>query len=651
MRLGTVDADPSHAPPLTAHLRGALPALDRSVKEPRAFGRPVRIRRYCATLLACTAGLPLLLAAQQPRSPASSTPSTVDWLNLGFEGVSTLRPGAPLGWLVGQGYEVVLDSVAPFAGKRSLRLRPLNAEASPTKIFGVATNIAPADSARGRTVHLRGYIRTEGITTGYAGFWVRTDAADGRMLALENMHAHGVTGTTGWAPYDVTLPVDTGTSRIVFGVLHPGDGTAWFDSLSLSVDGKPLTPWTLGTKGQAWLRRAAIPLTSVDANAPTSDLAPLGRLLGSARVVALGEGTHGTSEFFRMKHRLTRYLATQHGFTVFAIEANMPEARRLNEYVLTGRGDPAALLSGMYFWTWDTREVLDLIEWMRAYNASGAGRMEFWGFDLQTPDVAVDSVRAFVTRVEPAFLPALDSAYQGVRTVIQDRKQGWTMTPAAAGPWHDGAHKVRQYLEANQRRYAAADKDTMEVAWAVQYARIVEQGADMARSANGGSASRDSSMAVNVGWMLQHLPPSTKAVLWAHNGHVQRATGWMGANLATTYGPAFRNVGFAFGDGDYTAIGPRGLTSYPAESPPAGSVEAALRATGLPRLALDLGAAKATPDGAWLAAPHDFRNIGAVAQERAFMPTPVAARYDLLIYLDHTTPTQLTPGGQRSGGR
>src|SRR6185369_8688775 len=124
----------------------------------------------------------------------------------------------------------------------------------------------------------------------------------------------------------------------------------------------------------------------------------------------------------------------------------------------------------MYFWTWDTREVLDLIEWMRAYNASGAGRMEFWGFDLQTPDVAVDSVRAFVTRVEPAFLPALDSAYQGVRTVIQDRKQGWTMTPAAAGPWYDGAHKVRQYLEANQRRYAAADKDTMEVAWAVQYA-------------------------------------------------------------------------------------------------------------------------------------------------------------------------------------
>ena len=72
-------------------------------------------------------------------------------------------------------------------------------------------------------------------------------------------------------------------------------GTAWFDSLSLSVDGKPLTPWTLGTKGQAWLRRAAIPLTSVDANAPTSDLAPLGRLLGSARVVALGEGTHGTA--------------------------------------------------------------------------------------------------------------------------------------------------------------------------------------------------------------------------------------------------------------------------------------------------------------------------------------------------------------------
>jgi erythromycin esterase len=304
----------------------------------------------------------------------------------------------------------------------------------------------------------------------------------------------------------------------------------------------------------------------------------------------------------------------------------------------------------MYFWTWNTREVLDLIEWMRAYNASGAGRMEFWGFDLQTPTVAMDSVRAFVGRADPAFLPAVDSAYEGVRAMLQERQQGRTPPPDALARWYDGASRVRQYLEANQRRYAAPGRDTMEVAWALQYARIVEQGALSQRNGSG-ILSRDSSMAVNVGWMLQHLPPSTKAVLWAHNFHVQRATGWMGGNLDAVYGPALRTVGFAFGDGDYTAMGPRGLTSYPAEPPPLGSVEAVLRATGLPRLALDLRAAKASPDGAWLAARHDFRGIGAVAQERAFVPTPVAERYDLLIYLDHTTPTQLLNSRQFDGAR
>jgi erythromycin esterase-like protein len=160
-----------------------------------------------------------------------------------------------------------------------------------------------------------------------------------------------------------------------------------------------------------WLKREAHPFDSCEPGQRDADLAFLRGIVGDARIVALGEGTHGTHEFFQMKRRVVEYLATHMGFTLFAIEANMPEAYRVNDYVLTGRGDPKALLRGMYFWTWDTREVLDLIEWMRAFNQSGRGRIQFLGFDMQTPDTAAAIVERFVARAEPAYLDSVGRAY------------------------------------------------------------------------------------------------------------------------------------------------------------------------------------------------------------------------------------------------
>ena len=113
------------------------------------------------------------------------------------------------------------------------------------------------------------------------------------------------------------------------------------------------------------------------------------------------------------------------GFTIFSIEANLPEAYRLNDYVLTGVGDPRLLLRGMYFWTWDTEEVLDMILWMRAFNASGRGRVQFTGFDMQTPIVAMEIVRAFVARYEPASVATILRANAEVTHCSQPRASVW----------------------------------------------------------------------------------------------------------------------------------------------------------------------------------------------------------------------------------
>ena len=163
-----------------------------------------------------------------------------------------------------------------------------------------------------------------------------------------------------------------------------------------------------------WMRQNAIPLETVEAGHGFADLQPLGQMVGNARIVELGEATHGTREFFQLKHRIIEYLAAQKGFTIFSIEGNMPEAYRLNEYVLHGVGDPKELLGGMGFWTWDTQEVLDMILWMRDFNQSGKGHIEFTGFDMQSPTVSLEAVRHFVQQYDPAWSPTLDQDWKDV---------------------------------------------------------------------------------------------------------------------------------------------------------------------------------------------------------------------------------------------
>lgn len=143
----------------------------------------------------------------------------------------------------------------------------------------------------------------------------------------------------------------------------------------------------------AWIKQHAIPFKSSQAGNGFDDLAPLKKVVGDARIVALGEPTHGTREAFQMKHRLLEFLVDEMGFSIFSIEANMPEAYALNDYVIDGKGDPKRLIAGMYFWTWNTEEVLAMVEWMRQWNQShppetGKPRLQFTGFDMQTQTVA-----------------------------------------------------------------------------------------------------------------------------------------------------------------------------------------------------------------------------------------------------------------------
>ncbi len=365
--------------------------------------------------------------------------------------------GLPKGWMGGSAnfgaYESGIDRTVFHGGKSSAYVRMKGAAPAD---FGTLMQTIQAEHYHGKRVRLSAYLKTEDAKAG-AALWMRVDGTDA-TLAFDNMDSRRVRGTKDWQKAEIVLDVSEKARYVALGLLLAGEGKVWMDEVRIEAVGKDVPSTNMfdqeqkaelgvqfgaakpvnldfeegiGDPGMAlsspgveatpltkeqkeWLRTTAIPFDTAEPGRGFADLQPLKKVIGSARIVALGEATHGTSEFFKMKHRLTEFLASEMGFHLFAIEANMPEAYRVNEYVLTGKGDPKELLRGMYFWTWDTQEVLDMIVWMRRFNQSGKGRIEFLGFDMQFGQVALANVRAFVAGVDQDYVAALEKAYEGL---------------------------------------------------------------------------------------------------------------------------------------------------------------------------------------------------------------------------------------------
>lgn len=168
-----------------------------------------------------------------------------------------------------------------------------------------------------------------------------------------------------------------------------GEGMAWFDDFRVTIDGVPLVdslvpaPKSVLTRAEKRsLKKYIYPLRTCDADGgSTEDLAVLNDLVGGAEVVALAKRRTGSSEIFRMKDRLVRYLAGNAGFGIFTLEDDMAAGYNVGRYVAGGEGELQEALSGLY-WMWNTEEMRDLVEWMRACN-DPALRIAYTGMDMQ----------------------------------------------------------------------------------------------------------------------------------------------------------------------------------------------------------------------------------------------------------------------------
>jgi erythromycin esterase len=281
--------------------------------------------------------------------------------------------------------------------------------------------------------------------------------------------------------------------------------------------------------------------------------------------------------------------------------------------------------------------------------------VEFIGFDMQDPRLPIDSVSAFLGRVEPTLRPWADSLHAPYR-------EAWRAAYYPQGPtdvrqsWYANAEEVYERIHEHRDRWlarASARADSTAVEWVVQNANVARQAALSALTLD--FATRDSAMAENVRWALERRPEGTRMVVWAHDGHISRAEhpsanywggGSMGGELSTLFGDKYRAFGLLTYAGSYSgAIGPDIIDAelFPA---PAGTLEEALHQVGQ-RLGSSLvftdirGAARG-PAGPWLLEPRFIRMIGYAAEDFAFATSiSVGKQFDGVVFVDTTSPSRV----------
>ena len=284
--------------------------------------------------------------------------------------------------------------------------------------------------------------------------------------------------------------------------------------------------------------------------------------LSSKKIVGLGEATHGTREFFEMKHRLFQYLVEEHGFRVFAFEVDFAESIYIDRYITTGEGDLHQLmLEKTYFWIWRTESVKALFQWMRSFNQDRTldDMIRYVGVDCQSTIFQGELLIEFFYKVSPEFAqqyaPLLEnmrewklnryyeemteSEYDSIRSELTAFYDAFTENKTAFAQSssikevEQAEHLITTLMQAHQVGY-----QNYHAAWNLTM--------------------RDRYMAENTRWILSYLGDGVKIALWAHNYHVAAnasytVTGSLGFNLKQTFGEQYYPIGFGFTKGSFMA--------------------------------------------------------------------------------------------------
>ena len=359
------------------------------------------------------------------------------------------------------------------------------------------------------------------------------------------------------------------------------------------------------------VREVAQPLTG-----GANDFDALLDLIGEARIVLLGEASHGTHEFYSERAVITKRLIAEKNFTVLAIEADWPDASRVHRYVRGADEDANAseALSGFSrfpTWMWRNSVVVEFAEWLRQHNQALGSKQApagFYGMDLYSLHASIDAVLHYLERVDAEAAKRARRRYSCFDHFSKEPQEyGYAATIGAAESCEQAV--VDQLIELRQKAGEFLRRDgevgAEELFFAEQNARLVKNAEQYYRSMFRGRASswnlRDRHMVETIEALVAHLNGSRqpRAIIWAHNSHLgdARATELSQRgelNVGQLVRERFANeavlVGFTTHHGTVTAASDWGAIAERKNVRPAlrGSYEELFHETGVSRFWINL---------------------------------------------------------------
>jgi erythromycin esterase-like protein len=386
--------------------------------------------------------------------------------------------------------------------------------------------------------------------------------------------------------------------------------------------------------------------------------------IGDRHVVLIGEASHGTHEFYETRAELTKRLIAEKGFRAIAVEADWPDALRVNRYVRGGSGDAdanAALGDFQRFphWMWRNTVVLEFVEWLRRWNdAHERTQVGFYGMDLYNLHGSISDVLQYLDGVDAAAARRARDRYACFEHFGDPQMYGYAAHTGRTEPCEDEV--VDQLLELRRRATelltAQDSRDEAELFYAEQNARLVANAERYYRAMFGGRASawnlRDEHMAGTIHSLVGYLDGAGgKIVVWAHNSHLgdARATEMsergelnVGQLVRERFGADSFLIGFSTYAGTVTAARDWGEAAERRRVRPglAGSYEELFHATTIPRFWLNLthemGGAHEVLSSSMLQ-----RAIGVIYRPETerwshYFQAQLAQQFDAMIHLDET---------------
>jgi erythromycin esterase-like protein len=398
------------------------------------------------------------------------------------------------------------------------------------------------------------------------------------------------------------------------------------------------------------------------------DYDPLLKVVGAARFCLLGEATHGTHEFYRERAEITKRLITEQGFTAVAVEADWPDAFRVNRYVrgLSDDKDANAALGGFRrfpTWMWRNTVVLDFVEWLRAYNdalSAERQRVGFYGLDLYSLYTSIEAVLGYLEKIDPEAAKRARYRYSCFEHFGENTQAyGYAASFGMAEPC--AREVVTQLVELRRRAADYASRDGRvaqdEFFFAEQNARLVKNAEEYYRTMFRGRVEswnlRDRHMAETLDALVAHLNAQgsqAKVAVWEHNSHLgdARATYMadygelnVGQLVRERYGREAVLVGFTTYTGTVTAASDWDEPAERKRVRPAlsGSYEALFHGVGVPKFLLTLR--DGGPAVSALRGPRLERAIGVIylpqtERQSHYFDARLADQFDAVIHFDET---------------